>query len=156
MSFNISDPVMGLISGQGDDNFATLNVETLARRLATGIDSSLCHPNLVKSNIGDGTSVTTLRETTGDVEEFKRTAVSSSLPPSPNPKPQSSPQISKDEIIELTAKASQKALEDYEIVRKKRKAEKKKLEAEEKHRQQIRQTIQNAVKGPQRDNTFDF
>lgn len=83
------------------------------------------------------------------VEEFKKSAVTS-------PKPPPTPQISKDEILELTAKASQKALEDYEIVRKKRKAEKKKIEAEEKHRQQVRQTIQNAVKGPQRDTTFDF
>ncbi len=86
------------------------------------------------------------------VEEFKKTAVSSST----NPKTQSNPQISKDEILELTAKASQKALEDYEIVRKKRKENKKKIQLEETHRQQVRQTIQNAVKGPQRDTTFDF
>ena len=90
------------------------------------------------------------------VEEFKKSAVASSTPPSGNLKPAPTPQMSKDEILELTAKASQRALEDYEIVRKKRKAEKKKIEAEEKHRQQVRQTIQNAVKGPQRDTTFDF
>ncbi len=71
MDFNISAPVMGLITGSSDYGFETLNVETLARRLATGIDSSLCHPNLVKSNIGNGTTVTTLRETTGDIGKFK-------------------------------------------------------------------------------------
>jgi len=68
----------------------------------------------------------------------------------------SQPSISKDEILELTAKASQRALEDYEIVRKKRKKEKKIKLEEEKHRQQVRQTIQTAVKGPSRDTTFDF
>lgn len=76
--------------------------------------------------------------------------------PVSSPAPAPSPSISKDEIIEMTARASQKALEDYEIVRKKRKAEKKVKLEEEKHRQQVRQTIQNAVKGPQRDTTFDF
>ncbi len=68
----------------------------------------------------------------------------------------SQPSISKDDILELTAKASQRALEDYEIVRKKRKQEKKIKLEEEKHRQQVRQTIQTAVKGPSRDTTFDF
>jgi hypothetical protein len=89
-------------------------------------------------------------------EEFKKSAVAFSEPSSGNPTKQSTPQISKDDILELTAKASQKALEDYEIVRKKRKEEKKVKMAEEKHRQQVRQTIQTAVKGPQRDTTFDF
>ncbi len=89
-------------------------------------------------------------------EEFKKSAVASSEPPSGNLKPQSTPQITKDDILDLTAKASQKALEDYEIVRKKRKQEKKVKLAEEKHRQQVRQTIQTAVKGPSRDTTFDF
>ena len=89
-------------------------------------------------------------------EEFRKSAVASSEPPSGNLKPQPTPQISKDDILELTAKASQKALEDYEIVRKKRKQEKKVKLAEEKHRQQVRQTIQTAVKGPSRDTTFDF
>tara|TARA_R110000822_G_scaffold107299_1_gene235819 strand:+ start:424 stop:1026 length:603 start_codon:yes stop_codon:yes gene_type:complete len=89
-------------------------------------------------------------------EEFKKSAVAFSEPSSGNLKPQSTPQISKDDILELTAKASQKALEDYEIVRKKRKEEKKVKMAEDKHRQQVRQTIQTAVKGPSRDTTFDF
>ena len=68
----------------------------------------------------------------------------------------SQPSISKDDILELTAKASQRALEDYEIVRKKRKQEKKIKLEEDKQRQQVRQTIQTAVKGPSRDTTFDF
>ena len=89
-------------------------------------------------------------------EEFKKSAVAFSEPSSSNPKPAPTPQISKDDILELTAKASQKALEDYEIVRKKRKEEKKVKMAEDKHRQQVRQTIQTAVKGPSRDTTFDF
>ena len=91
-------------------------------------------------------------------EEFKKSAVAFSEPSSGNPTrcAAPTPQISKDDILELTAKASQKALEDYEIERKKRKEEKKIKMAEDKHRQQVRQTIQTAVKGPSRDTTFDF
>ena len=77
-------------------------------------------------------------------EEFKKSAVAFSEPSSGNPKPAPTPQISKDDIL------------DYEIVRKKRKEEKKIKMAEDKHRQQVRQTIQTAVKGPSRDTTFDF
>ena len=71
MNFSISAPVRGLITGYQDSGFTELNSETLATLLASSIDSSLAHPNLVKSNIGSGTSVSVLRETTGDVGQFK-------------------------------------------------------------------------------------
>lgn len=71
MSFGISAPVKGLITGATDYGFSEVNTETLATLLASSIDSSLAHPNLVKSNIGPGTSVSVLRETSGDVGKFK-------------------------------------------------------------------------------------
>ena len=64
--------------------------------------------------------------------------------------------ITKEEVISLTSEASKKALEDYEILRKSRKQEKKKRLEEQNHRQQVRHKIETAVKGPSRDTTFDF
>ena len=64
--------------------------------------------------------------------------------------------ITKEEVISLTSEASKKALEDYEILRKSRKQEKKKRLEEENHRPQVRHKIETAVKGPSRDTTFDF
>lgn len=86
-------------------------------------------------------------------EEFKKTAVketSQVISQSP-PKEINPPPVSKDELIELTAKASAKALEDYELVRKQRKEQKKKRLQEEKQREEIRQTIHRATKGPSAD-----
>ena len=64
--------------------------------------------------------------------------------------------ITKEEVISLTSEASKIALEDYEILRKSRKQEKKKRLEEQNHRQQVRHKIETAVKGPSRDTTFDF
>ena len=64
--------------------------------------------------------------------------------------------ISKEEVISLTSEASKKALEEYEILRKARKQEKKKRIEQETHRQQVRHKTETAVKGPSRDTTFDF
>lgn len=64
--------------------------------------------------------------------------------------------LSKDEVLKMTSEASKKALEDYEVLRKARKQEKKKRLEEEDHRKKVRHTIETAVKGPMRDTTFDF
>jgi len=64
--------------------------------------------------------------------------------------------ITKEEVISLTSEASKKALEDYEILRKARKEEKKKRLEQETHRKQVRHKIETAVKGPSRDTSFDF
>ena len=66
------------------------------------------------------------------------------------------PSVSKDDIIDITAKASAKALEDYELVRKKRKQIKKQQKEEENHREKVRQTIRTAVKGPEAPDPFGF
>jgi len=94
------------------------------------------------------------------IDEFKETAAAHATKPKnnieKNHKEISPPQITKDEILEMTAKASQKALEEYEIVRKERKKNKKIKQEENNHRIKVRQTIEQAVKGPQRDTSFDF
>ncbi len=92
------------------------------------------------------------------IDEFKETATSTKPKNNieKNHKEISPPQITKDEILEMTAKASQKALEEYEIVRKERKKNKKIKQEENNHRIKVRQTIEQAVKGPQRDTSFDF
>lgn len=89
-------------------------------------------------------------------EEFKKTAVKETSQEISQAQPLQqtmikappAPSVSKDELIELTAKASAKALEDYELVRKQRKEEKKKRLQEEKQREEIRKTIHRATKGP--------
>jgi len=50
-----------------------------------------------------------------------------------------------EDIESLVAKASQKAVENYEFLRKERKAKKAQAQKEEKERQNIRQTIQRAT-----------
>ena len=64
--------------------------------------------------------------------------------------------LTRKDIEEISAQTSQKVLEDYEILRKQRKKEKKERLEQENHRKKVRETIQSAVKGPQRDTTFDF
>jgi hypothetical protein len=54
--------------------------------------------------------------------------------------------ISKEDIEIISAQASKKALEDYEIVRKHRKAEKKERQKVETEKEKIRQTLEKATK----------
>tara|TARA_R110000796_G_scaffold230945_1_gene348758 strand:- start:208 stop:837 length:630 start_codon:yes stop_codon:yes gene_type:complete len=96
-------------------------------------------------------------------EEFKKTAVkekseeiSQAPPPQEISRVNPVPSVSKDDIIDITAKASAKALEDYELVRKKRKQIKKQQKEEENHREKVRQTIRTAVKGPEAPDPFGF
>jgi len=63
------------------------------------------------------------------------------------------PSLTKEDIEDITANASQKALEDYEILRKKRKADKKEKLAVNNHRLEVRETIRKATA---RDTTYDF
>ena len=53
--------------------------------------------------------------------------------------------LSKDDVLDLVAKASQKSLENYELLRKKRKENKARANKEEDERQAIRKTIQSAT-----------
>lgn len=53
--------------------------------------------------------------------------------------------LSKDEVMELVSQASRKAVEDSEILRKQRKAEKLKAMAEEEERKRISQVIKRAT-----------
>jgi len=85
-------------------------------------------------------------------EEFKKTAVKDTTK-NGSPIIVNSKSLSEEQVAEISAKATKKALEDYEILRKKRKEEKNKLKEEENHRQQVRNVIQKAT---QRDTTFDF
>tara|TARA_R110000744_G_scaffold105862_2_gene202031 strand:+ start:470 stop:1048 length:579 start_codon:yes stop_codon:yes gene_type:complete len=54
--------------------------------------------------------------------------------------------ISKEDIEIISAQASKKALEDYEMVRKHRKAEKKERQKVETEKEKIRQTLEKATK----------
>lgn len=61
--------------------------------------------------------------------------------------------LTRKDIEEISANTSKKVLEDYEILRKQRKAEKKKKQEVENHRSIVREKIQKATA---RDTTFDF
>jgi hypothetical protein len=81
-------------------------------------------------------------------EEFKKTAVEEV-----KREPPVSKMLSEEQVAKISAEATKKALEDYDILRKQRKQEKLKKQEEENHRKKIRNTIQRAT---QRDTTFDF
>ena len=55
------------------------------------------------------------------------------------------PGLTEDQVLDLVAKASQKSLENYEYLRKKRKEAKKEANKEEADRKEIRNTIQRAT-----------
>lgn len=55
------------------------------------------------------------------------------------------PGLTEDQVLDLVAKASQKSLENYEILRKKRKKEKARINKEENERKEIRNTIHRAT-----------